>query len=112
MKLADLRRLTIKKRLKIHFRLKNGMECIVNEQGIATVPALKAVPDFNLEEELLSAAEFLIEPAPPTPSRTVARAEMMSMAAARFEGLVEPEVRHGGSSFRAMLARIPEVCGD
>ena len=34
------------------------------------------------------------------------------MAAARFEGLVEPEVRHGGSSFRAMLARIQEVCGD
>jgi len=33
------------------------------------------------------------------------------MAAARFEGLVEPDVRHGASSFRAMLARIPEVCG-
>jgi len=82
MKLADLRRLTIKKRLKIHFRVKNGMECIVNEQGIATVPALKAVPDFNLEEELASAAEFLIEAAPPAPARTVARAEMMSMAAA------------------------------
>jgi RecB family exonuclease len=34
------------------------------------------------------------------------------MAAATFEGLVEPEVRHGSSSFRALLARIPEVCGE
>ncbi|MDQ1531467.1 MAG: hypothetical protein QOE37_1572, partial [Microbacteriaceae bacterium] len=34
------------------------------------------------------------------------------MAAASFEGLIEPEVRFGGSSFRAMLARIPEVCGE
>jgi len=82
MTLADLRRLSIKKRLKIHFRLKNGMECIMTEQGIATVPALKAVPDFNLEQELASAAEFLIEPAPPAQPRTVQRAEMMSMAAA------------------------------
>jgi RecB family exonuclease len=34
------------------------------------------------------------------------------MAAAEFDGLVEPEVRHGASSFRAMLPRIPEVCGE
>jgi len=82
MNLADLRRLSIKKRLKIHFRLKNGMECVMNEQGIATVPALKAVPDFNLEDELASAAEFLIEPAPPAQPRTVGRSEMTSLAAA------------------------------
>jgi hypothetical protein len=82
MTLADLRRLAIKKKWKVHFRLKNGMECVMNEQGIATVPALKSVPDFNLEEELSSASEFLLEPAPPAPSRTVQRAEMTSLAAA------------------------------
>jgi hypothetical protein len=81
MTLADLRRFTIKKHLKVHFRLKNGMECIMNEQGIATVPALKAVPDFNLEQELASAVEFLIEPAPPAPSRTIPRGEMTVLAA-------------------------------
>ena len=43
MKLGELRRLAIKKRLKIHFRLKNGMECIVNEDGIAQIPALRAL---------------------------------------------------------------------
>ena len=41
MKLADIRRLAIKQQLKVHYRLRNGMECIVTEQGIAQVPALK-----------------------------------------------------------------------
>jgi hypothetical protein len=80
MKLGELRRLAIKKRLKIHFRLKNGMECIVNEDGIAQIPALRAIPDFNLEDELTSAGEFLIEPPPPAVPRTVARAEMAALA--------------------------------
>ena len=51
MKLADLRRLAIRKDLKIHFRLRNGLECVVNREGIAQVPGLKGVPDFNLDEE-------------------------------------------------------------
>jgi hypothetical protein len=62
MKLADLRRLAIRKQLQIHFRIRNGMECVVSEDGVAHVPALKAIPDFNLEEELASASEFLLEP--------------------------------------------------
>ena len=52
MKLADLRKLSIKKQLRIRFRLKNGMECVINEHGVAQVPALQAPPEFNLEEEL------------------------------------------------------------
>jgi hypothetical protein len=82
MKLGDLRRLAIKKQLKIHFKLRNGMECIVNEEGIARVPALKAIPDFNLEDELTAAETFLVEPFPPAPPRNTTRAEMMSMSAA------------------------------
>ena len=61
MKLADLRRLSIRKQLRIHFRLRNGMECVISEHGIAQVPALKGVPDFNLEEELTAAGEFLLD---------------------------------------------------
>ena len=84
MKLVDLRRLAIKKRLKIHFRLKNGMECIVNEQGIATVPALKAVPDFNLEEELdvRRGVPDRSRRLPPQPRTVVRAAEMTSLAEA------------------------------
>ena len=82
MKLVDVRRLAIKKQLKIHFKLRNGMECIVNEEGIATVPALKAIPDFNLEDELAAAGVFVVKAAAPAPPRTTTREEMMAMASA------------------------------
>jgi hypothetical protein len=85
MTLADLKKLSIKQQYRIHFRLHNGMECIVTEHGIATVPELKSVPDFNLETELTSAREFLLEPAQapigkdsPRP-RTVGRADLAAM---------------------------------
>jgi hypothetical protein len=81
MKLVDVRRLAIKKQLKIHFRLRNGMECIVNEDGVAQVPALRAIPDFNLEEELAEAGEFLMEPHPPAAPKSLKRAEMTALAA-------------------------------
>ena len=80
MTLGDLRRLSIRKQLKIHFRLRNGMECVVNEEGVAQVPALKAIPDFNLEEELAAAGEFLLEPPPPAQPRSIPRTEMASLA--------------------------------
>lgn len=81
MKLADLKRLAIKKQLKIHFRLRNGLECVVNQEGVATMPELRAIPDFNLEEELGHAGEFLIEPAAPAQPRKADRAEMAALAA-------------------------------
>jgi hypothetical protein len=82
MTLADLRKLSIRKQTKIHFRLQNGMECIVNEHGIAQVPELRGVPGFNLEEELAGAAEFLLEAAPPAAPRSVRREELAALAAA------------------------------
>jgi len=39
------------------------MECVVNEHGIAQVPALRAVPAFNLEDELAGVQDFVVEPA-------------------------------------------------
>jgi len=63
MTLVDLRRAAIKKNLRIRFELSNGMECIVNERGIARIPALHAVPSFNLDQELSRASRFLVEPA-------------------------------------------------
>ncbi len=63
MKLADLRRLSIRKQLKIRFQLSNGMECVITEHGIAQVPALRRVPDFNLEQELAGVSRFVLEPA-------------------------------------------------
>ena len=63
MKLSDLRKVTVKKHIRIRFPLSNGMECVVNEHGIAQVPALRGVPAFNLEEELARAQAFAVEAA-------------------------------------------------
>jgi hypothetical protein len=96
MRLADLKKLSIKQQFRIHFRLRNGMECVVTEHGIAQVPALHSVPDFNLETELHGAREFLLEPAQaptgkdaPRP-RTVNREELAALTD-RSAGAVHDE---------------------
>ena len=85
MKLADLRKYAIRKQIRIRFPLRNGMECVVNELGVAQVPSLKQPPDFNLEEELSAAVTFVLEPVvaagtrnPPKPA-TMARAELSAL---------------------------------
>ncbi|HXB73066.1 MAG TPA: hypothetical protein VNY05_32815 [Candidatus Acidoferrales bacterium] len=62
MTLADLRKFSIRKQFRVRFPLQNGMECVIDEHGVAHVPALKSVPDFNLEKELVSARQFVLEP--------------------------------------------------
>jgi hypothetical protein len=61
MKLSDLRRLAIRRSVRIRFPLPNGMDCVLNEHGIAQVRGLHALPDFNLEEEFARAGEFTLE---------------------------------------------------
>jgi hypothetical protein len=61
MKLGDLRKFAIRQQTRIRFPLANGMECVVNEHGIAQVPALKSIPDFNLEQELAVAQHFQLD---------------------------------------------------
>ena len=62
MTLVELRRLAVRRQSRIRFRLENGLECVIDEHGIARVPELRAVPDFNLEQELAKASEFALEP--------------------------------------------------
>lgn len=100
MTLADLRKLSIRKQYRIRFVLANGMECVVTEHGIARLPALKGIPDFDLESEFASAREFVLEPATvagrkgvPQP-RPVSREELAAMtgaAGAAIPGQGEPE---------------------
>jgi len=85
MKLADLRKLSIRKNLKIGFQLSNGLECVINEHGVAQVPALRRVPDFNLEAELVSISDFTLDSAVqdekrPSAPRRVGREELAAMA--------------------------------
>jgi hypothetical protein len=93
MKLSDLRKVAVKKHLRIRFSLSNGMECVVNEHGIAQVPALRAVPTFNLEEELVGAQSFVTETADAgekgkakPAARSYTRVEMTAFATAGAAG--------------------------
>jgi hypothetical protein len=87
MKLIDLRKVAIKKQQKIRFRLRNGMEGVVNELGVAQVPGLDKLPDFNLEQELEAASSFILEPLnlgqknAPKP-KTLTREEMTALVSA------------------------------
>ncbi len=82
MKLADLRKLSIKQKTRIRFALDGGLECVITEHGIAQVPGLRGAPDFNLESELAEAREFRFEPAGepdrkhPAPTRSLTRDEV------------------------------------
>ena len=84
MKLVDLRKLAIKKQQKIRFHLNNGMDCVMNERGVALVPGLDFVADFNLEQEFESASAFILEPLDPSHKnapkpRTITREELAAM---------------------------------
>ena len=91
MTLADLRRLSIRNQTRIRFPLRNGMECVITEQGLAQVPGLKGIPSFNLEEELGAAGTFVLEPVitekkkAPQP-RSVRREELSALAAGAQAG--------------------------
>jgi hypothetical protein len=63
MTLLDLRKAAIRKQLKIRFVLRNGLECVIGEDGVARVPELNRTPDFNLDRELEAAQSFTLEPA-------------------------------------------------
>jgi hypothetical protein len=87
MTLAELRKLAIRKQIRIRFPLKNGMECVINERGVAQVPALQAPPEFNLEEELSGAGSFVLESVTVAGARnaskpsTIGRDELAGMTA-------------------------------
>jgi hypothetical protein len=81
MKLADLRKLSIRRQIRIRFAICNGMECVITEHGIAQVPGLRSVPDFNLEQELAGASAFVLEPVSDPSPRPVGRAELDAMVA-------------------------------
>lgn len=84
MKLVDLRKHAIANQQRIRFRLQNGMDCLVNESGVAQVPSLRQTASFNLEQEVSAVDEFVLEPVntgqknAPKP-RTIRRDELEAM---------------------------------
>ena len=62
MKLLDLRRYAIRRRVRIRFVMPSGVECEVNEHGVVKLPRFRGVVDFNVEEALGSVEQFVLEP--------------------------------------------------
>ena len=85
MTLADLRKLAIRQQLQVRFRIREGMECVVTEHGVAQVPGLTGVPGFNLEQELAAATEFLVEPLSAAPRKGHKRTPAAPRRVAREE---------------------------
>jgi hypothetical protein len=87
MTLVDLRKLAIRKQSKIRFVLRNGMECVISEDGIARVPALQSVPDFNLEQELAAATAFVVEAGVPGGMKSPAKPRPMPLGRAALTAM-------------------------
>ena len=56
----------------------------MNEHGVAQVPALKSIPDFNLEQELAAAQHFHLDaltadPKTPIKTRALRREELAAL---------------------------------
>jgi hypothetical protein len=54
---------------------------------IARVPALQSVPDFNLDEELAAATNFLVEGAVPAGTKNAAKAKPVPMGRTELSAL-------------------------
>lgn len=93
MKLGDLRKFAVRRQTRVRFAMANGLECVVSEHGVAQVPELNRIPDFNLEQELAAAQSFRLDtltadPKTPIKTRTVRREELASLT----EGAPSAEV--------------------
>jgi len=73
MRLIDVRKYAIRHQVRVRFPFGNGMQCLIDEHGISRVPDLKAVPDFNLEDEFGRALEFTVELAESVRGKTEVR---------------------------------------
>lgn len=82
MKLQDGRKLAVRQRVRLRFRLRNGMECVIDEHGISRVPELREPPRFNLEDEFAAATSFTLEPAAGGPARQATRQELETLIGA------------------------------
>lgn len=85
MKLTDLRKMAIRRQTRVRFRLANGLECVVDEHGIARIAGIRDAPPFNLEEEVAGVSEFQLETleAINVAPRTVTRVELEKLTSSQ-----------------------------
>jgi hypothetical protein len=60
MTLTQARRYAVQKQTRIEFRTSQGMQCVIDEHGVARVPELKSAPEFAMTAEFDQASEFTL----------------------------------------------------
>ena len=94
MKLLDARKFAVKQQSRVRFRLSNGMDCVITENGVSRVPDLKSVPEFDLEDEFARAVGFVVEPASAkdkAKSRAISREELETLVGGAAGGKIHEE---------------------
>ncbi len=83
IKANDLRLLAIQTRSEITFRARGGNHVgVVSDKGLLKVPGLQGPPPYDLDDVLARAEEFVLRGADKK-ARTLTRAEMAALIAAR-----------------------------
>lgn len=90
MKLADVKRLAVRRGIDVRFRLRQGRECVIDRHGLARVPGLDGPPDFNLEEEFAGAEHFVLETAAAEPGRKSGSGGRQTLTRRELEALLGP----------------------
>jgi hypothetical protein len=90
MKLADVKRLAVKRAWNIRFSLPNGLECVIDCHGLARVPGLNGPPDFSLEEGFAAAQYLAVEQGPDPGDRAGARVKRHWFSRSQLEEWVSP----------------------
>jgi hypothetical protein len=92
MKLSDVRKLAIRQQVRIHFRLSDGKECVVMEDGIARIPGLRDALQVSLDDEFAAVTQVEMEtvvlPPKTVAARTVLRAELEKLTSSHSAGAV------------------------
>jgi hypothetical protein len=60
MTLTQARRYAVQKQTSIEFHTASGIACLIDQQGVARVPELKAAPDFVMTTEFDQASAFTL----------------------------------------------------
>jgi hypothetical protein len=97
MKLADVKRLAVRRGVEVRFRLRGGRECLIDAHGLARVPGLDGPPDFNLEDEFAQAEHFVLEAAAAGPGRKSGGGGPQMLTRRQLEELLAPgPAEHAG----------------
>jgi hypothetical protein len=98
IKLLDLKKFAIEKRVDVGFKDKNSGElCVVNKQGIAKIPGKNTFKEpfqINIDEALRIATEFIIDDG--KGKQVVAGEKMSEMVAEALKP--KTQAAHGGAA--------------